>query len=224
VINEDSPSLASRVRAYIAAMPPAISGQKGHAAAFAVAKKLVHDFGMTEHDAWSILVDYNARCKPLWSERELRHKLESAGNLTRAAKPRGHQRQGIAKPMPPLGSVVSWTKTPASLPNKPGASVDAVIHSDQQDAEPSLVNLRHHLSPSPYSSSGCTATSLVEPDASQFETEARRIADDERLHQDGAILTRGVQDPDASFYASLLRSFDAIYTGKISNAPASTVR
>jgi hypothetical protein len=62
-------------------------------------------------------------------------------------------------------------------------------------------------------------------DPRQFEAEARRIADElERLYQDGAIPTRGAQDPDACFYASLLHSFDATYTGKISNAPASTAR
>ena len=72
---------------------------------------------------------------------------------------------------------------------------------------------------------GCTSASPLEPDTPQFETEARRIADElVRLHQDGAIPTRGAQDPDACFYASLLHSFEATYTGKISNAPASTAR
>jgi hypothetical protein len=151
VINEES--LDSRVRAYVAAMPPAISGQNGHDATFAVARKLVHDFALSEHDAWPILLDYNARCQPQWSERELRHKLHSAGKLTRAATPRGFLRQEIAKPLPPLGSVVSWTKTPTSLPKKPDACVaNMVKHSDQQDADPSLVNLGNNP-PSPSSSS-----------------------------------------------------------------------
>jgi hypothetical protein len=288
VINEES--LASRVRAYVAAMPPAISGQSGHDATFAVAKKLVHDFGMSEHDAWPILLDYNSRCQPPWSERELRHKLENAGKLTRAAKSRGHLRQQSTKTMPPLGSVVSWTKTPASLPKKPDAFVaDMVKHSDQQDAEPRLVNLGNQRPPSPSSSSpiatqrasipamitdpreadlrnrgfsqerinGMTLTeaweilrpaspetaprgpmsdvsspaqsnpesTALEPGTPQFEIEARRIADElERLHRDGAIANKSVQDPDASFYANLLHGFDATYIGKVSSAPASAVR
>ena len=98
-------AVASRARAYIAAMPPAISGQHGHDATFAVAKKLMHDFGMTEAQAWPILLDYNARCQPPWNEDELRHKLEGAGNLTRAKKPRGHLREEIAKSMPPLAKL-----------------------------------------------------------------------------------------------------------------------
>jgi hypothetical protein len=118
-------TLACRARAYIAAMPPAISGQHGHDATFAVAKKLIHDFGMSETEAWPIFLDYNARC---WNEDELRHKLEGAGNLTRQKKTRGHLRGEIAKSMPPVGQAVPWTKTPAPLPKRV-----------QQEAVPPLV-------------------------------------------------------------------------------------
>ena len=121
-------TLTCRARAYIAAMPPAISGQHGHDATFAVAKKLIHDFGMSETEAWPIFVDYNARCQPPWNEDELRHKLEGAGNLTRQKKPRGHLRGEIAKSMPPVGQAVPWTKTPAPLPKRV-----------QQEAVPPLV-------------------------------------------------------------------------------------
>jgi hypothetical protein len=48
-------ALARRARAYIGKMPAAISGQHGHNATFAVAKKLVHDFGMTKDEAWPLL-------------------------------------------------------------------------------------------------------------------------------------------------------------------------
>jgi hypothetical protein len=66
-----SEALASRAQAYIAAMPPAISGQHGHDTTFAVAKKLIHDFGMSEAEAWPIFLDYNARCQPPWNEDEI---------------------------------------------------------------------------------------------------------------------------------------------------------
>ena len=119
-----SEALASRARAYIAAMPPAISGQHGHDASFAVAKKLIHDFGMSEAEAWPMFLDYNARCQPPWNEDELRHKLEGAGNLTRQKKPRGHLREEIAKSLPPVGQAVPWTKTPAPLPRHQDASAN----------------------------------------------------------------------------------------------------
>jgi hypothetical protein len=72
---------------------------------------------------------------------------------------------------------------------------------------------------------GCTSASPLEPGTPQFETEARRIADElERLHQDGAIPNKSAENPDASLYANLLHGFDAIYIGKVSNAPPSAAR
>ena len=71
-------NLFARAQAYVDTMPEAISGSGGHTATFAVARKLVQDFGLNDIDAWTILLDYNARCKPPWSEKELQHKLDSA--------------------------------------------------------------------------------------------------------------------------------------------------
>jgi hypothetical protein len=71
-------NLFARASAYVAEMPEAISGSGGHPATFAVARKLVQDFGLNDSDAWAILLEYNARCKPPWSEKELQHKLDSA--------------------------------------------------------------------------------------------------------------------------------------------------
>ena len=46
------------------------------------------------------------------------------------------------------------------------------------------------------------------------EIEARRIAAElNRLHRDGAIASKSAHDPDAVFYAKLLRDFGAIYIG-----------
>ena len=73
-------------RKYVAAMPPAISGQGGHNQTYRVACTLVQGFGLSAQDALHILVEYNNRCDPPWSEKELRHKLESA---EKAAPPEG---------------------------------------------------------------------------------------------------------------------------------------
>lgn len=70
--------VVERARRYVATMPTAISGSGGHAATFAVARRLVADFGLDDAAAWDLLVEYNGRCKPAWSQRELRHKLASA--------------------------------------------------------------------------------------------------------------------------------------------------
>jgi hypothetical protein len=77
-------------------MDPAISGSGGHLALWAVARKLVKDFALSDDDAWPILLDYSARCQPPWSERELKHKLTQARSATVCAlirerpKPRKH--------------------------------------------------------------------------------------------------------------------------------------
>lgn len=66
-----------RARAYVAKCPPAISGASGHDQTFAVACALVK-FGLSASDAWSALCEFNMRCVPPWTERELQHKLQDA--------------------------------------------------------------------------------------------------------------------------------------------------
>src|SRR5262249_41997026 len=70
--------IAKRVRAYLATMPSAIEGQGGDKQTFTVACVLVKDFALTESEAWPFLLEYNDRCQPKWTERELRHKLSCA--------------------------------------------------------------------------------------------------------------------------------------------------
>lgn len=75
-----------RARKYVEKMPPAISGQGGHDATFAVARKLVQDCELSDSEAWSVLCEFNQRCVPPWSEKELQHKLKSA-QKARVANP-----------------------------------------------------------------------------------------------------------------------------------------
>lgn len=73
-----SPELIQRARAYIATMPPAISGSGGHNATYTVAVALVHGFGLDDNEAMNLLCEYNQRCLPAWTIRELQHKIKSA--------------------------------------------------------------------------------------------------------------------------------------------------
>ena len=93
-------NVLERASKYVSARPPAISGSGGHPACFAVAVALTHGFELGADEAWPIFLAYNERCEPPWSERELQHKLSSAGALNRHPKPRGHLR-GCGEPMPP---------------------------------------------------------------------------------------------------------------------------
>jgi len=64
-----------RLRAYVAAMPAAVSGQGGHAATFAVARRVAC---LPWAEGMELLEEYNDRCKPAWTRAELEHKLRSA--------------------------------------------------------------------------------------------------------------------------------------------------
>ena len=69
----------ARAIAYLAAIPPAIAGSGGHSQTYAAATALVHGFGLAPDRALAILAaEYNPRCSPPWSERELQHKINQA--------------------------------------------------------------------------------------------------------------------------------------------------
>lgn len=90
--NNDSSSVMERARKYVSRMPPALAGQGGHNATYYVACVLVIGFALQESEAYAILCEYNQRCEPQWSERELRHKIKSAGQQ---AGPRGELRDAV---------------------------------------------------------------------------------------------------------------------------------
>jgi RecA/RadA recombinase len=77
-----SPSVFDRMkraRAYLAKMDPAISGSKGHQATWEAALVLVRGFDLGASVALDVLEhDYNPRCQPPWSKRELDHKVRTA--------------------------------------------------------------------------------------------------------------------------------------------------
>ena len=75
----NSQDAARRASAYLATMPEAISGQGGHNALMSAAGALVVGFRLDDETAFRLLWDeYNPRCKPPWTEKEIRHKLTDA--------------------------------------------------------------------------------------------------------------------------------------------------
>lgn len=71
-------STIERARKYLERLPGAVSGQGGHDACFKAACCLVLGFGLNTSEALVLMSEYNARCNPPWSARELEHKVESA--------------------------------------------------------------------------------------------------------------------------------------------------
>lgn len=77
--SQDMDHLLRRASAYLGKLPPAIAGQNGHTTTFRAAIILVRRFGLPPDAALHLLLtEYNPRCDPPWSERELRHKVEDA--------------------------------------------------------------------------------------------------------------------------------------------------
>jgi hypothetical protein len=67
-----------RARQYIAAIPSAISGQHGDVHTFRVCCRVVRGFALDDDEALAVLRDWNSRCEPPWSDRELIDKLSRA--------------------------------------------------------------------------------------------------------------------------------------------------
>jgi hypothetical protein len=67
-----------RARRYLAKMPAAVSGDNGHTQTFNAVAHVMIGFDLDPDTTFNIIADdYNGRCDPPWSERELRHKIRS---------------------------------------------------------------------------------------------------------------------------------------------------
>lgn len=71
-------AVVERARKYIAAMPVAVSGSRGHDVTFRTACVLVQGFLLDRGDALTLLAEWNQGCQPPWSQRELEHKISDA--------------------------------------------------------------------------------------------------------------------------------------------------
>lgn len=80
-VNWRQTPVTDRAVAYLAKMDAAVSSQRGHDKLFKAACMMVKGFGLDEEEAVSILLrEYNPRCVPEWTEREVRHKVKDASS------------------------------------------------------------------------------------------------------------------------------------------------
>jgi hypothetical protein len=119
-------AVIDRARKYLCKLPPAVSGQGGHNATFHAACVLVLGFELGQSDALALLSEWNSKCSPPWSERDLEHKVHDAAK--RPGK-RGYLRN--VKP-------ANWSKievphytqaAPAAAPQTPGAKPTRQVKS-----------------------------------------------------------------------------------------------
>jgi hypothetical protein len=67
-----------RATAYVAKIPGAVSGDKGHTQTFNAVAHVMIGFDLSQSDAMHVIANnYNPRCDPPWSEKELQHKIDS---------------------------------------------------------------------------------------------------------------------------------------------------
>jgi hypothetical protein len=69
---------AERARAYLSRLPPAVAGNHGDLHTFKTCCRIVRGFVLNDDEALAVLAEWNARCQPPWTERELREKIRSA--------------------------------------------------------------------------------------------------------------------------------------------------
>lgn len=82
--NTDRDALYARARAYMERVDIAISGNGGHQATITAAVKLVDNFyELPDADLYSLFSEWNQRCDPPWSEKELKHKMHDALRIVR---------------------------------------------------------------------------------------------------------------------------------------------
>lgn len=115
-------------RAYLAKVPPAISGQGGHPATFRAACECVR-FGLGDSDAMTLLREYNRTCSPPWSESELAHKLADARRKA------GGQLRAVRQPRPAV-RVVWKIARKAALPPPAHEPAKAALAPPTEQAEP----------------------------------------------------------------------------------------
>jgi hypothetical protein len=87
-----SRDVLERARRYLAALPPAVAGQHGDIETFRACCRLVRGFLLTDVDAIALIAEWNARCEPPWTERELVDKVRRARKYGR--EPLGGLLQG----------------------------------------------------------------------------------------------------------------------------------
>jgi len=67
-----------RAAAYLAKIPGAVNGSGGHTQTFNTVAHVMIGFDLSESDTLDLITnDYNPRCDPPWSEREINHKIRS---------------------------------------------------------------------------------------------------------------------------------------------------
>ena len=87
---------AARAQRFLLAVEPAVAGQHGDLRTFRICCRVVRGFELSDHEAISVLSEWNARCQPPWSERELLMKVQNARKYGREPLGGSRRRQRMS--------------------------------------------------------------------------------------------------------------------------------
>ncbi len=87
---------AARAQRFLLAVEPAVAGQHGDLRTFRICCRVVRGFELSDHEAMSVLSEWNARCQPPWSERELLIKVQNAQEVRSRASRCTRRRQRMS--------------------------------------------------------------------------------------------------------------------------------
>lgn len=112
----DAGDVMQRARAYLRAIPGAVSGQGGHAQTFTAAMAMVRGFALGEADGVALLAsEYNPKCSPPWSPRELAHKVKSAladGTMPIGSLRNAERERAMPNNVVPISPPPEWGDVP----------------------------------------------------------------------------------------------------------------
>jgi DnaB helicase-like protein len=149
--SQDAAKIEERARKYIARMPESIEHQGGHQACWAVAVVLARGFGLSFERTFALLrEDFNPRCAPPWSDRELEHKAAGAVKSERLSlgyllrDERGWERRTYEIPAPPDddGPPETGAEFAPDEAREPGADEEAVVKDETATRRYGVVELQ----------------------------------------------------------------------------------
>lgn len=121
-------NVLERASRYLGRMDPSIEGMKGHDKLLVATSAMVRGFDLNDADAFHLLAsEFNQRCVPSWSEREIRHKINEA--RSKGDRPFGYL-------LTEGGNVVAGRNSASSCSSNGGVNADSDLSPDDQWPEP----------------------------------------------------------------------------------------
>lgn len=133
-----------RARKYLSKIPGAVSGAGGHTQTFNAVAAMMFGFDLSTDATLDLLLEYNQRCDPPWSERELKHKIDSVAS--RCTRERGYLLDANRGPIHTTQQAAH--RAPESAPDDGTPWQQRLIVNDKGKARRGyhnvLIFVRHH--------------------------------------------------------------------------------